>query len=307
MGALEGSAEDHGAAAATPPDGHEAAESGRSPSKTWVYDEATQPGVEVAPRQSAVPSRPLRFAHLLQGSMYEGVEAAAIRRQPQAATPADAWERVDELDAPWSLKVSSPARPAIARPSNEVVAPTDGGMGTAERGGAGTSPRPTPLVETIQCAQSHLNPPDTSQCQVCGAPTDRKTVALARRPPLGFLRFDDGKSVEVAGNLLLGRDPAPGASPDERDALRVVIQDPEFSLSRRHAEVRIEGWAVLLLDKGSRNGTSIETLEGLRTLQEGEPCQLRPGQRVLLAGSVGFVFEGRETQPRKSSPEGRSG
>ena len=76
--------------------------------------------------------------------------------------------------------------------------------------------------------------------------------------------------------LFMGRDPSCG----------LVSQDP--SISRRHAEVFLEGGITYLRDLGSSNGTWVDG-----QLIGGQPTPLRPGQQVYL-GTVplGVAWQG---------------
>ncbi len=105
-----------------------------------------------------------------------------------------------------------------------------------------------------------------------------------RRPPLGLLVLDIGSTFVLDDNYLLGRNP----EVDEaviRSRLRPIrLDDDSGTLSRVHAEIRLEGWDVLLIDRGSANGTYIA------------------GQRASRAGT-GW----RRNSPSCSPPEPTSG
>jgi pSer/pThr/pTyr-binding forkhead associated (FHA) protein len=57
-------------------------------------------------------------------------------------------------------------------------------------------------------------------------------------------------------------------------------------------EIRVEGWQVLVLDRGSTNGTVI-TIPGRQPqrLRAGEPFPLPVGATVNLADEAQFVYE----------------
>jgi len=96
----------------------------------------------------------------------------------------------------------------------------------------------------------------------------------------------------VAGPLLIGRSPRmsgpiSGALPE-----LVSVPSVQSDISRTHVEIRIEGWQVLVVDKGSTNGTMV-LLEGRppQRLRPGEPFPLPLGGRVSLADEVDFTYE----------------
>ena len=116
------------------------------------------------------------------------------------------------------------------------------------------------------------------------------TPAVAARPPLGLLVFDGGATYPVDADCLIGRNP----EIDERAAksgLRLVtVEDRSGSMSRLHAEIRLDGWHVTLVDSGSSNGTFLSTGNGWRQLIPREAVRLSPGARIRLGDSVSFVF-----------------
>jgi len=120
------------------------------------------------------------------------------------------------------------------------------------------------------------------------------TMAPVVAPLLGRLRFNDGVVVEVDGTLVLGREPR--FTPDQGGVgtmpRLVSLVDPDHSLSRTHAEVRVEGRNVLVVDLDSMNGTTVH-LPGQvpQVLQPGGPLLIVPGTRVDLGDAVSFTYE----------------
>ena len=109
------------------------------------------------------------------------------------------------------------------------------------------------------CARGHLNDPRSHFCVLCGIRMNERTgeLVFGPRPPLGLLVFDDGATYTVDAEYLVGRMP----DVDERvrnGSLRsIVVEDRSGAVSRVHAEVRVDGWDVMLVDSRSRNGTHI--------------------------------------------------
>ncbi|SDC94094.1 FHA domain-containing protein [Geodermatophilus telluris] len=151
-----------------------------------------------------------------------------------------------------------------------------------------------PQVKGILCKNGHLNDPRAGFCALCGIRTTQQTAVLVEgpRPPLGLLVFDDGATVSLDMDYLLGREP----ETDERVAsgqLRpLLVVDTTGGVSRHHAEIRLEGWDVLLVDTGSANGTLVAPrgAPGWSSLVPGQPVRLTPGMAVRMGGRQ-FAFE----------------
>jgi hypothetical protein len=143
---------------------------------------------------------------------------------------------------------------------------------------------------TRQCPTGHLNPPQATACRVCGRPVDGETFRVDRIE-LGTFRFSTGRTVPVAGTILVGRSPKPPANPSGTVEL-VEVPSPRHDVSRTHLEVRVEGWQVLVVDRGSTNGTVI-TIPGRQPqrLRAGEPFPLPVGGSVSLADEAEFTYE----------------
>ncbi|MGY1709275.1 FHA domain-containing protein [Geodermatophilus sp. SYSU D00758] len=151
-----------------------------------------------------------------------------------------------------------------------------------------------PRVKGFLCSRGHLNDPRVQFCALCGVRMAQQTGVLTDgvRPPLGLLVFDDGATVSLDADYLLGREP----ETDERvraGAFRpLLVVDPTGGVSRHHAEIRLEGWDVVLVDTGSANGTLVAArgAPAWSSLVPGQPVQLTPGMAVRM-GSRSFAFE----------------
>ncbi len=145
-----------------------------------------------------------------------------------------------------------------------------------------------------RCRDGHLNDPRALFCAICGIRMAERTCVLVEglRPPLGLLVFDNGASFSLDASYLLGREP----DVDERvrtGHLRpLVLFDTGGVISRRHAEIRLEHWDVLLLDCGSANGTLVAEREATQwsALVPGQPVRMLPGMQVRI-GERSFVYE----------------
>jgi pSer/pThr/pTyr-binding forkhead associated (FHA) protein len=134
--------------------------------------------------------------------------------------------------------------------------------------------------------------PDRASCRVCGLTVPQQAPILVARPPLGVLIFDSGDRVVIDRPVILGRDPRPVASSDPEPPVLHPVVSATGQVSRTHAELRAEGWDVVITDLDAMNGTAL-TAPGMPpiAIEPGAPTVVSPGSRVDLGGEVGFVFE----------------
>jgi hypothetical protein len=163
-------------------------------------------------------------------------------------------------------------------------------------GGAPIFPphRGRPSVQAVSCTQGHLNPLYADRCRICAAMIVDRRVRTEPRPSLGRLRFSDGLVVELDQPLLIGRKPTldPHRSGSHEEPRLITIHDPEKVLSRVHAEIRLEDWQVLVIDRESVNSTFVQIPgQPLMRLRPGETCILSAGAEVNLGDWVSFVYE----------------
>ncbi|MEC3917579.1 FHA domain-containing protein [Nocardia sp. CDC160] len=154
------------------------------------------------------------------------------------------------------------------------------------------------VVSGFTCARGHLNDPRAAFCTACGISMDQATRVLTEgiRPPLGVLKLDDGTSYVLDSDLVIGREPE-RSEQVRRGAQAIRIPDASGGMSRVHAEIRLVDWEVVVMDRGSANGTHIR-LPGRPDWVRAVPGQLtvlEPGSQLLLGGRV-FTFD---------SPHGR--
>jgi hypothetical protein len=235
------------------------------PIEVTVGDGSGPPPIPPAPRADEPPVRPPRRSALIAGA------PAAPQRPP--------------------LTPGRPLSPARGGPRPD---------GNAPRGPAAPRDRDdSPVIEGPStrghlCSRGHLNDPRSHFCVLCGIRMNERTgeLVFGPRPPLGLLVFDDGATYTVDAEYLVGRMP----DVDERvrnGSLRsIVVEDRSGAVSRVHAEVRVDGWDVMLVDSRSRNGTHIAGpgASAWTTVPAGRSHRLTPGTRVRL-GSRTFLFE----------------
>jgi len=149
-----------------------------------------------------------------------------------------------------------------------------------------------PLLHGLLCGDGHLNDPRSSACVACGAPVGPGEDVVGPRPPLGRIVFDDGATYTVDAEYLVGRMPEADPRARSGELQPIVVEDRSGSVSRVHAEILINGWDVVLVDSGSRNGTFVAGPDdsGWTPLAPGRTSLLLPGTRVRMGGRT-FVFE----------------
>jgi len=182
----------------------------------------------------------------------------------------------EEYDDEGETIRSAPAGRPGGTPSTGSVPATDTG--------------PTVLART--CPQGHINPPTAAACRFCGAELTGEPQPVAR-PSLGVMRLSTGAVYELDRNIVIGRQPS--ASRVAGAALPRMVQVPSDSgdISRSHAEVRLEGWHVMLRDLFSTNGTVLVREGSLpRRLAQGEAAILLDGDTAELGDGVTLRFEG---------------
>lgn len=183
------------------------------------------------------------------------------------------------VEARSRLSVASHAEEASAPPVS--VAPSDPGV-------------QPPLVDGKHCVRNHFNHPLARYCVICGIDFHQQTVQVVKgqRPPLGILIFDDGAAFTLDADYIIGREPELDPDVVGRRARPLIVADPQRHLGRVHAEIQLQGWDVVITDRGSANGTFVFVpgSTGWAQLPARQPTLLGPGVHVAL-GSRTFVFE----------------
>lgn len=148
------------------------------------------------------------------------------------------------------------------------------------------------MVTAIRCAHDHFNPPYAGKCRVCGAPMPPQHPTDIPRPTLGQLRLSTGGVVPLDRPAFLGRNPQVPAGYAAEQPNLVRLPDPDKDVSGQHLEVSLDYWNVLVRDLGSTNGTEV-ILPGEMpvVLRANDPVIIEPGTRVVLAGTISFIFE----------------
>jgi hypothetical protein len=228
-------------------------------------------------------------------SLIEGVVEATgavlwlTGTRPTARTPAPAANHVD-LKPP---KIFETLKPDDKPPPRRAPLPVKGkphsgaaGPGRPRIGAGGGH------VRGIKCARGHFNDPRVAFCRLCGLRMNQtKEMSEGERPPLGFLVLDDGTTLVLAADLVIGRDPRNSASV-RTGATPVCLSDSVGRLSRAHAEIRLIQWDVAVIDLASTNGTFVKPPgnEQWLRLTPRRPHLLAAGAEVQIGGRT-ITFE----------------
>jgi hypothetical protein len=157
------------------------------------------------------------------------------------------------------------------------------------------------LIEGVYCRDDHFNDPGQRYCQICGISMAQLTqvTRLGPRPPLGLLLLDDGSTLRLDTDYVVGREPDIDQDVAARRARPLRVTGPASGVSRRHVRVRLTGWRVELLDLDSANGTFLHRPGAAEPerLVPGVPVAVSPGARVDV-GRRWFRYEShRNEQP----------
>lgn len=239
-----------------------------------------------APRQAAAATTPAVGAGKAGPAPSLAPAAPGVPAEPGPVAPPRApgmrFEAISLLD----VAPDTPREPLAVVTPTPAAAPTaasDPAAATEAAGGPA-------LVDGILCTRQHFNHPAAAYCAVCGISMAQRTHYLIKgpRPPLGMLALDDGSAYTLDTGYVIGRDPTADPAVAEELARPLVVQDREQSVSGIHAEIRLDGWEVVISDRDSANGTYVHGPsdgEWVR-LKPRSPVQLVPGSNVAIGGRM---------------------
>jgi hypothetical protein len=93
--------------------------------------------------------------------------------------------------------------------------------------------------------------------------------------------LDDGRRIALEGLVLLGRNPQPKAG--EEDAQLIKIADETRTVSKSHLAVGIDAGGVYVVDRGSTNGSTVSTTNGMSSrCRAGEMVRVGDGAIVSI-------------------------
>jgi uncharacterized RDD family membrane protein YckC len=143
--------------------------------------------------------------------------------------------------------------PLVGEAPTEALAPTPSAAG--ERG-------PRPAAPPPAAERTQPRPP-----------------AVPGPPARWQVTFDTGERFEVRGLTLVGRRPEP--RPGEPVKRMVALPSDDMSLSKTHAQFQVvPDGALVVMDRGSTNGSILMRAGVAKRLAGGKPATLRDGDRV---------------------------
>lgn len=176
---------------------------------------------------------------------------------------------------------------ASSRPSGGADRPAAGAEVAAEAADEAESPT---VAEPVVVPDADFTVAEAGASSF-GAPRSlgQATVVMSA---IGKLTWDNGEAHELAGPVLIGRDVSSDEAVLSGELSPLVPSGQNDSMSRVHAELRLRGGEVVVIDRGSTNGTFIwdEPAKAWQRLAAGEPHVVRPGT-VLAFGERTATFE----------------
>lgn len=220
----------------------------------------------------------------LENTVVGGLDLAGRRPPvppPPAASSAPAASSGFITAVPWEQGAggqgpeATPAPPAPALPPAPPVTPSQpsASSGPVPPAPVGPIPQPpssplapVPIQRGTSASDPVVVPLQVRAAQVAGpgpAPSSEEADrTVARGSGAARLLLDTGQQVMLGGTVLLGRDPV--AVPPWTGAVLVPV--PDYSVSKTHVALRLEGSRVLVHDLGSTNGTVVVSPGGSATV-----------------------------------------
>jgi uncharacterized RDD family membrane protein YckC len=189
---------------------------------------------------------------------------------------------------PLAPRGAPSARAETAKPSVSR-APEPPQSLTAPPGASAPGPLPTsvpamamPLAPSgVEVGATALGPGGDIVAGQAETPSDVHGEDLEGATGHWFAVLDDGREVPVHGLVLLGRNPQP--RPGEEGAELIKVADESRTVSKSHLALGLDESGLFVTDRGSTNGSTITTLEGVRTrCAPGEVVQVSDGSVVTM-------------------------
>ena len=229
------------------------------------------------------------------------------RNKPSARQASQKGRKVVEDPAPLEpVELAEPAGPAEEAEEKETPAPgPDLGATSAAALSAAVgvissddAEVATSYVATVQPGTSYVDFGEASSfvtgLEDADSPTivDQPVAVNGSPAPLVKLTWDNGEVNELAGAALVGRDVALDEAVLSGELAPLVPGGQNDSMSRVHAEVRPSRGDIVVVDRGSTNGTFVwdDAAKAWQRLSPGEPHVVHPGA-VLAFGERTATLE----------------
>lgn len=185
-----------------------------------------------------------------------------------APAPAPAARRAQPAQSGPTQAPSAPQHPATRQPP-------------APAGPAPAPHHPVPPAPAPQQPVIHRPPVDDPGRTVVRPRPGAGHGASAPAGPRWRVRFDDGQTFVVEGMVLVGRRPEPRAG--EAVWHLVPLASTDMSVSKTHAQFApAPDGALVVMDRGSTNGSTLTRQGVSRQLSPGKPATLVDGDTVAF-------------------------
>ena len=181
-----------------------------------------------------------------------------------------------------SSNFQAPAQTALAQTAPAASAPSSGQLQVPNKPFSG----PIPVVVPDELMGEATAAQETGQVDISGTDWDEH-VTIAKTSVGKCLRLDTGDVINVTSAVVLGRNPVPAGMWAQADV--VPVADPNFSISKTHLAVRVDGQYMFVTDLGSTNGTSVVAPDGSRT-------HVLAGAMVPVTKGYSIVFGDRRLE-----------
>ena len=267
---------------------------------TWVDRilEGTLGSCSVSAGGAEPPKRTAMYE--LQGGVVPGVGITLVAGGHVVALPGGAagGERSEEMSPGAAAAVAG----AAAGVSSGASALTDLAEPLPAAEPEPTAPEPVVGAAEIAAVVAAAPEPPPAPAEPFAAPAPAAVAAAAAAAPeapsgatgksIGVIVFEDGTSYALDKDYIIGREPENDAAVVAGRAGPLVVDDAERSISRVHAELRLFGSELQIVDRGSTNGTYVwsDTNADWVRLVPNQVASVKPGGWVAV-GSRSFVFE----------------
>ncbi|GAB2975179.1 RDD family protein [Nocardioides montaniterrae] len=186
-----------------------------------------------------------------------------------------------------------------ARPRREVVvAPQQGPQKVVNLTAMRLLPDPTPAsIAHLSVPTAEPTPQPAHPSAAARSAVPAPTTAAADLPPRRIaterrwrVSFDTGESFAVEGLAVVGRRPEPRTGETVRHL--VTLPSDDMSVSKTHAQFQVAAdGALVVMDRGSTNGSFVVRRGHARPLNPGRPSTLIDGDEVRFGDRVMKVVQ----------------